>query len=80
MYYNYMVKMFSEIEQEEIISEFLNKINMNDTIRMINKKLECVKNANLIIIIFNYIKLNYQKILLNTYANIIIKNVINAKD
>ena len=38
MYYNYMVKMFSEIEQEEIISEFLNKINMNDTIRMINKK------------------------------------------
>ena len=37
MYYNYMVKMFSEIEQEEIISEFLNKINMNDTIRMINK-------------------------------------------
>ena len=81
MYYNYMVKMFSEIEQEEIINEFLNKINMNDTIRMINKKkLECVKNANLIIIIFNYIKLNYQKILLNTYANIIIKNVINAKD
>ena len=75
-----MVKMFSEIEQEEIINEFLNKINMNDTIRMINKKLECVKNANLIIIIFNYIKLNYQKILLNTYANIIIKNVINAKD
>ena len=38
MCYNYMVKMFSEIEQEEIISEFLNKINMNDTIRMINKK------------------------------------------
>ena len=38
MYYNYMVKMFNEIEQEEIISEFLNKINMNDTIRMINKK------------------------------------------
>ena len=38
MYYNYMVKMFSEIEQEEIISEFLNKINMNDTIRMINLK------------------------------------------
>ena len=37
MYYNYMVKMFSEIEQEEIISEFLNKINMNDTIRMIKK-------------------------------------------
>ena len=33
-----MVKMFSEIEQEEIISEFLNKINMNDTIRMINTK------------------------------------------
>ena len=79
MYYNYMVKMFNEIEQEEIISEFLNKINMNDTIRMINKKLGCVKNVNLIIIIFNYIKLNYQKILLNTYANIIIKNVINAK-
>ena len=42
--------------------------------------MECVKNVNLIIIIFNYIKLNYQKILLNTYANIIIKNVINAKD
>ena len=80
MYYNYMVKMFSEIEQEEIISEFLNKINMNDTIRMINKKMECVKNVNVILIIFNYIKLNYQKILLNTYANIIIKNVIHAKD
>ena len=40
--------------------------------------MECVKNENLIII-FNYIELNYQKILLNTYANIIIKNVINAK-
>ena len=33
-----MVRMFSEIEQEEISSEFLNKINMNDTIRMINRK------------------------------------------
>ena len=38
MYYNYMVEMFNEIEQEEIISEFINKINMNDTIRMINRK------------------------------------------
>ena len=79
MYYNYMVEMFGEIEQEEIISEFLNKINMNDTIRMI-RKLECVKNVNLIIIIFNYIRLNYQKIFLNTYANIFIKNVLNAND
>ena len=55
MYYNDMVKMFSEIEQEEIISEFLKNTN-NETIRMTNKqKLECVKNVNLIIIIFNYI-------------------------
>ena len=38
MYYNYMVKTFSEIEQEEIINEFLNQMNINDTIRMINKK------------------------------------------
>ena len=38
MYYNYMVKMFSELEQEEIICELLSKINMNDTIRMINIK------------------------------------------
>ena len=44
-----MVKMFSEIEQEEIISEFLNKINMNDTIRMINKKIGMCKECK-----FNY--------------------------
>ena len=80
MYYNYMVKMFSEIEQEEIISEFLNKINMNDTIRMINKKIGMCKECK-----FNYNNIQLYKtklsenILLNTYANIIIKNVINAK-
>ena len=49
MYYNYMVKMFSEIEQEEIISEFLNRINMNDTIRMINKQIGMCKECK-----FNY--------------------------
>ena len=49
MYYNYMVKMFSEIEQEEIIIEFLNKINMNDTIRMINRKIGMCKECK-----FNY--------------------------
>ena len=47
-----MVKMFSEIEQEEIISEFLNQINMNDNIRMINRKVgmckECKFNYNTI--------------------------------
>ena len=31
-----MVKMFSEIEQEEIINEFLNQINLNDIKRTIN--------------------------------------------
>ena len=50
MYYSYMVNMFSVIEQEDIISEFLNKINMNDTIRMINRKIgmrkECKFNYN----------------------------------
>ena len=50
MYFNYMVKMFSEIEQEEIVNEFLNQININDTVRMINKKMQCVKNVKLIII------------------------------
>ena len=67
MYYNYMVKMFSEIEQEEIISEFLNKINMNDTIRMINKKIGMCKDCK-----FNYKECYKCKRLkqLNTFVNI----------
>ena len=44
-----MVKMFSEIEQGKIISEFLNKINMNDTIRMINRNIGMCKECK-----FNY--------------------------
>ena len=43
MYYNYMVKMFSEIEQEEIINEFLNPININDIKRTINRKIGMCK-------------------------------------
>ena len=80
MYYNYMVKMFSEIEQEEIINEFLNQININDIKRTINRKIGMCKECK-----FNYTNIQLYKtklseILLNTYANIIIKNVINAKD
>ena len=41
--------MFSEIEQEEIINEFLNQININDIKRTINRKIGMCKECK-----FNY--------------------------
>ena len=56
MYYNYMVKMFSEIEQEEIINEFLNQININDIKRTINRKIGMCKECK-----FNYTNIQLYK-------------------
>ena len=56
MYYNYMVKMFSEIEQEEIINEFLNQININDIKRTINRKNGMCKECK-----FNYTNIQLYK-------------------
>ena len=64
MCYNYMVKMFSEIEQEEIINEFLNQINMNDSKRTINRKIGMCKEC----------KFNYSNIQL--YKNKLSENII----